>query len=132
MIPAQLAAVDPGSWHVQDARPNKQGKSAAIRGSAGTPEVVLTSVDAPLRCPFQPSAYQDDAAKRLNMVFCLDDAAQAGLQRIDEWAMEFCARPENLQRFWPGKSKEDVLRMYKPLVTINQHGASTKAKLNTQ
>ncbi len=106
-IPTALNAIDTAAWVVQDARSNPNGgKTAAIRDSVGPPLVALTTPDAPLRCPFQPSAYTDPAATRLHIFFRLDETAKAGLETVDAWCMDYVTRPEHLERFFPMKSKE--------------------------
>ena len=62
----RLADATPDSWRVLDVRTAKHGgKTAAIRSDVGHPEVCLPE----MRCPFQPSAFQDPKATRLNIVF---------------------------------------------------------------
>jgi hypothetical protein len=105
----------------------KGGKSAPI-ASDGCPAVATL---APMRVAFEPSAYNDAEASRVNIVFRPSAEVLSELEELDEWVLSTVS--EQAPRFFNGKAKtvSQLREIYTPVVKHSEKYESTfKAKMN--
>ena len=79
---------------------------------------------------FEPSAYGDEAATRVNIVFRPDEETVAWFDELDKWVVEAAAR-ESLRFFGKAKTALQVLETYQPIVKRSlKYATQFKAKMN--
>ena len=106
----------------------KGAKSAPIT-SDGCPAVVTME---PMRVCFEPSAYGDAEASRVNIVWRPSDEAVEQLGELDEWVLQTVSK-NALRFFGKAKSVDQLRETYSPIVkTSDKYPPNFKAKLNLQ
>ena len=96
---------------------------AAVQWQPRTPMSVL----------WEPGAYNDDAATRLNICFAQTPEVLQELKRFDEWSVETLSAQS--ARLFGGTTldQEEVRRRYQPALRIHEKTGSTslRCKVNT-
>ena len=82
---------------------------AAVQWQPRTPMSVL----------WEPSAYNDDAATRLNISFAPNPEVSQELQRFDTWSVETLSE-ESTRLFGTTLDKEEVHRRYQPALRVHE------------
>ena len=86
----------------------------------------------PMQIPFEPSAFQDPEATRVNMVFRPPEAVIQELQELDEFILQTVSKDP--ARWW-GKvrSETQIRESYNPIVKLHdKYPPSLKAKTNLE
>lgn len=106
----------------------KGSKSAPIQ-SMSTPAVALLE---PMRVVFEPSAFGNEDATRVNVVFRPSPQLLAGLEAFDEWVLATLAA-DSVRFFGRAKSAEQLRDTYTPAAKpSDKYPATFKAKMNIQ
>lgn len=85
---------------------------------------------APMQVCFEPSAYGDADASRVNIVFRPDEETIAWLEELDNWIVQAAAK-ESLRFFGKAKTAEQLTETYQPIVKRSaRYPAQCKAKMN--
>ena len=83
-----------------------------------------------LEVAFEPSAYQNDEATRVNLVLKVGALHEAEMATIDQWILEAVAI-DPMRFFGKMKSRENLLETYTPcLKKTEKWGSQFKTKLN--
>jgi len=111
----------------------KGAKSCPITYCGSPPELTNLALSlAPMQVCFEPSAYGDPEASRVNIVFKPDDETVAWLEELDEWVIQAAAR-ESLRFFGKVKTAEQLTETYQPIVKRStRYPTQFKAKMNLQ
>jgi hypothetical protein len=84
-----MTAFDLTSVRIGDVVTSGKTKTAPVTGSGG--QAVAANLDAMQVC-FEPSAFQDDQATRVNLVLRPDEATVSSLDAVDEWIVAAVAK----------------------------------------
>ena len=84
----------------------------------------------PMPVCYEPSAYGDAEATRVNIVFRPSQAILEAMEALDEWIIQ-AATKDSLKFFGKAKTEDQIRESYQPLVkTSDKYPAQIKAKLN--
>ena len=104
----------------------KGAKTAAFSVNEGHADFSLSH----MRVAFEPSAFQDAEATRVNIVFKVDLVRELELQEIDKWILDAVAA-DPVRFFGRHKTAEQLLESYTPcLKKTEKWGSQFKAKMN--
>jgi len=125
--------VDFASWQICEPVASKSGgKTAAVIGKGGEP--ICFTLPA-LRSPFDASAYNDEAATRVNLALEVDSENQEIVEwceALDTWVLQYCSK--HCRRLF-GKDYLSIAELrplyYSPLKANEKYGTHLfKTKLN--
>ena len=106
----------------------KGSKSAPIQSNGGQAVVLLE----PMRVVFEPSAFGNEDASRVNIVFRPSPELLAGLEAFDEWVIATLAA-DSVRYFGRAKAAEQLRDAYTPAAKVSdKYPATRKAKMNIQ
>ena len=106
----------------------KGSKSAPILSNGGQAVALLE----PMGVVWEPSAFGNEDATRVNIVFRPSPALLAGLQAFDEWVIATLAA-DSVRYFGRVKSAEQLRDAYVPAAKHSEkYPATFKAKMNLQ
>ena len=119
----QLKAADPTTS-------SRGVRSAAITGDRG--QLCTFKPNAPLRIPFEPSAYMNPEATRVNLVFAAPAELQEQLGNLDSWATAY-ATEHSERLFKRAMTHDQVVEMYKPTIhRSDKYEPTLKTKANME
>ena len=102
------------------------GKIAPFSVNGGVAEFNLHL----LHCAFEPSAYKETEATRVNMVFKVPCHLESELGAIDEWILAKVAE-DSAKYFGKAKTREQLLEIYTPCMKQSEKwGSQLKVKVN--
>jgi len=127
---AALSEIDISRLACQDAYVSAKGAKqiplayldgAAVQWQPRTPMSVL----------WEPSAYNDDAATRLNICFAPTPEVLQQLTLFDQWSIETLSA-QSVRLFGTAIDKEEVRRRYQPALRVHEKTGSTslRCKMN--
>ena len=109
-----------------DVTTSGKAKTAPFSVNGGPAEFTMPS----LRVAFEPSAYQDEEATRVNIVFKVSLVHEEELGAIDKWILDtVCADP--VRFFGKAKTRESIVETYTPCIKqTEKYGSQFKCKVN--
>ena len=106
-----------------DVTSSGKAKTAPFSVNGGPAEFTLPA----LKVAFEPSAYQDDDATRVNIVFKVNEEE---LGQIDKWILDTVSA-DPVKFFGKAKSRESLVETYTPCIKqTEKYGSQFKCKLN--
>ena len=119
----------PESIVVGEVAPNARGiKTAIVALRTGAPATFLPT--SPVRVTFEPSAFNDPTATRLNLVMQASAEVCAYLEQVDAWAIEHITK-NSLSFFKKVLTSAEVAQMHKPCIQASEkYDASFKTNIN--
>ena len=109
-----------------DVTTSGKAKTAPFTVKNGPAEFTLPA----LEVAFEPSAYQDDDATRVNIVFKVNLVHEEELGQIDKWILDKVAE-DPVKFFGKAKTLESLVETYTPCIKKTEKwGSQFKAKLN--
>lgn len=122
-----MAALDFAALSLGEIVTSGKGAKTCPITWAGQP--LMTNL-APMPVCFEPSAYGDESATRVNIVFRADDTVAAWLDELDEWVLQQAAK-QSVRFFGKAKTVEQLGETYQPIVKrSSKYPAQIKAKMN--
>ena len=123
-----MTAFDLTSVRIGDVVTSGKTKTAPVTGSGG--QAVAANMDAMQVC-FEPSAFQDDQATRVNLVLRPDEATVSSLDAVDEWIVAAVTK-DSLRLLGKSKTQEQVQELYLPIVKRSgKYPPQIRAKMNS-
>ena len=109
-----------------DVTSSGKAKTAPFSVNGGPAEFSLC----PLKIAFEPSAYQDNDATRVNIVFKVNLVHEEELGQIDKWILDTVSA-DPARFFGKAKTRESLVETYTPCVKqTEKYGSQFKCKLN--
>ena len=109
-----------------DVTSSGKAKTAPFSVNGGPAEFTLPA----LKVAFEPSAYQDEEATRVNIVFKVNLVHEEELGEIDKWILDKVAE-DPVKFFGKAKTLESLVDTYTPCIKKTEKwGSQFKAKLN--
>ena len=109
-----------------DVTSSGKAKTAPFSVNGGPAEFTFPS----LKVAFEPSAYQDEEATRVNIVFKVNLVHEEELGEIDKWILDKVAE-DPVKFFGKAKTLESLVDTYTPCIKKTEKwGSQFKAKLN--
>jgi hypothetical protein len=104
----------------------KGAKTAPFYVNQGPADFTLPA----LQIAFEPSAYQNDDATRVNLVLKVGLVHEPDLSKIDEWILD-AVSADPVKYFGKAKSRESIEETYTPCLRKSEKwGSQFKAKVN--
>ena len=104
----------------------KGAKTAPFSVNGGPADFTLPA----LQVAFEPSAYQNDEATRVNLVLKVGLVHEPDLAKIDEWILDTVSA-DPVKYFGKAKSRESIEETYTPCLRKSEKwGSQFKAKVN--